>query len=623
MVSHLLQLIENKEKLNSETAKNIVQELVTPDFFSEQEAEKIARWYKQLTPNDKGFLLASKDFSQALEYDFNRDECCVFSEKQIDEIFSETTYKLSNRTMNWLKNNIFFPKIKLSSGVQIQTDARAFFKTLADGLDVFPHLIDELKKASILIPCLYMVPCNYTDMLGSCRLNSFQIKLNNDTYNETTLKNLLHEIGHASAIAFRNKQENMPLIYFTDEAEQYAKTTYIELFQENLEDNPLLSLGQYIYKQVRQKYPALSDEKIERATAILTKREIIWLHLLRNEQLRFVLQKWKENGILDNHTDFSYDYANLIAYRWDFYTQYYSVSQSLYKNKEEFKKKLIKRYGEPQLITKYLSKRDLLSGDFCAELMGRAGFVDVPDESLKYFYLNRVYFKPHKTLNNILFFRAYIDCKNFSSETIKKIKKAYADYGACLKYRNNHLYTDSVMATRQVYKLISNDFSNSPMRLGHPFFVLDRKKLSEHIDNELSMLLDNAPITSIANEEQIIVDKVQLNQHGYTFDAPVCGGCIWQVEDDFSNPEKIEACMKRWQQKGFHPHCMPLTEKYVLFLFPEKEIEPLNAYYKKVQFALSGLNEVPQSAKGIPNPLITPKGAIRKKITLNKTHIRE
>ncbi len=623
MTSQLLQIIENKERLNSDTAKIITQELLTPDFFSVQESEMIANWYGKISSVERTHLLSLTEFSQALEFDFERDECCIFSPEKIDEIFSKTTYQLTPKTKHWMKNNVFFPKIKLPSGVQIQTNAQDFFKTLAEGLDVFPHLIDELKRAAYLIPCLYMVPCNYVNMLGSCRLNSFQIKLKDDEYNEATLKNLLHEIGHATSVRFRDKQANkIPLIDFTDEAEQYAKTTYIELFQENLEDNPLLSLAQYINKQLRQKYPTMSDEKLERATAVLTKREITWLHLLRNEQLHFVLDKWQEDKIIDNRADFTYDYADLIAHRWDFYTQYYALFHSLYKDKDTLKKQLMKRYGEPTLITKYLSKRDLLSGDFCAELMGRGGYVDVPTESLRPFHLERVYFKPQNTVRGF-FFKAYIDCTGLSNEGVKRVKQAYLDYGAKLKRSKNLLYTTSFMGVRQVYKLISNDFSNSPIRLGHSFYKIDRKQLSAQVDEELSELFDKSPITVIANEDEIIVDKVQLNHYGYTFNAPVYGGCIWQIEEEFLTSQKVETCVKRWQQKGFHPVCMPLTEKYALFLFPEKEIDRLNAYFEKVQFVSAGLDNSPQSMKGIPNPIKSKKVKLKKEHLQSKSHIRE
>ena len=90
MTSQLLQIIENKERLNSDTAKIITQELLTPDFFSVQESEMIANWYGKISSVERTHLLSLTEFSQALEFDFERDECCIFSPEKIDEIFSNS-----------------------------------------------------------------------------------------------------------------------------------------------------------------------------------------------------------------------------------------------------------------------------------------------------------------------------------------------------------------------------------------------------------------------------------------------------------------------------------------------------------------------------------------------------
>ena len=508
----LITFINQKKRVSSDFAPIIAHALLKPHSFSKKGAEKISYWYQMLSLKEKQCLYEIKEFKEALSKSSFLCEKIKISSLWVNELFKQVKYPIPRKLIHQLSDSFLFLNIKLPSNVEISVNAERFFKTLIQGINNHPHLIDELKDflKNASLP-LYISPEN-GDLIKEKFLGLFSgmdntLYFQADLVSYDTLDTLIHEIGHATdSEKFKPLFEKNSLYIYYDEVRQETKSFLIETKESDSKQgdiNPFEDLYLYIRNKLKAKYPSLNEEKIERATAFWFKNEIISIASLSKNQLINVLNIWHLNNI--RHTDQIYQ---KIEYLKKQYTHPSDISHSFKTAAEELKSLFYQHIKKPLFFTRKMLQTTqdfhFFSDKMLEELSNHAGFIE-QEENLSSFMLKNCSLKQEN--NQILL---SFNLKQFGPSTILKLQSFYAKRGIYLSIKDKTLYTDKDESIERMTRLIQQFFNKIVLKKEIPVYHFSTGHLPNHKKEEIISFLKtkNIPFRQIEND--IFVNRNDL-----------------------------------------------------------------------------------------------------------------
>ena len=509
----LINFINQKSKITPEVANIIVQSLLRPHGFSKKGAEKISLWYQTLSEKEKKHLYENPSFKNALTKSSFLCPKTKISSLWLNDIFKQTKYNIPQKFIQKLADAFVFTSIKLPSNVEISVNAETFFQTLAKGINNHPHLIDEFKDFlnHAQLP-LHIAPENgdliKEKFLGlfSCIDNTLYFQADHVCYN--TLDTLIHEIGHAAdSQKFKELFDKTSLYIYYDEVRQETKSFLIETKEQDSKQgdiNPFEDLYFYIKHKIKEKYPSLNEEKIERATAFWFKNEIISIASLSKNQLINVLNIWHSNNI--KYTD---QIFQKIEYLKKQYTHPIDILYSFKTATQQMQSLFFKQVKKPLYFTRQMIKElhtlEFFSNDLLNELSNHAGFIE-SEENLSFFMLKTCALNTENNNVTLLF-----DLKKFNNETISQLQSFYAQRGIFLLQKDKTLYTTNHDSIERMSRLIQQFFSKMHFGEETSFYHFSNKLLSKETKQRILNFLTEKNISYKLIEKDIFVSENDLS----------------------------------------------------------------------------------------------------------------
>lgn len=511
----LINFINKKEKITESSAELIVKALLKPHAFSKKATEKISFWYQTLPINEKKYLYTDKSFKKILT------QISPFFEPKIEissfwltELFKNSKYKISPKQIKELSAKFQFTKVTLPSNVEIYVDPEMFFKTLIQGINNHPHLIDEFKNfLNKHKEPIFITPEN-GDLIEKRFLGLFDADKNSiyfkgDLVHYNTLGTLIHEIGHATDSKKINpffKKTSLAIYY--DEITQEAKSTLIETREFDTkagEMNPFESLYFYIENQLKEKYPSLNKEKIERAAAFWFKNEFISASSLSKNQLINLLNLWHSNGI-----KFTDQIFQQIEHLKKQYTHPEDITNS-YKNiSNDIASFLLKQLKHPF----YFSKKMMIqnenfipfSNDLLNELSTHAGYVE-KDENLLNFKMQYCSLEQENNEEIILSF----NLNSFDEKSILKTQDFYTKRGVFLTKKGKYLITTHPESIERMTRIIQHFFDRTLFLDEEMVYHFQNNSLFPWKEKQLINLLKKTKIPFYNIQKDIFIQTDNLN----------------------------------------------------------------------------------------------------------------
>lgn len=509
----LINFINQKNKISPELANIVAQALLRPHGFSKKGAEKISLWYQTLSEKEKKYLYAIPAFKNALSQSSFLYSKTKISPLWVNEIFKQIKYNIPQNFIQKLSDAFLFTSIKLPSNVEISVNAEIFFQTLSKGINNHPHLIDEFKDFlnHAHLP-IHIAPEN-GDLIKEKFLGLFSSVDNTlyfraDFVNYQTLDTLIHEIGHATdSKKFKELYDKTSLYVYYDEVCQEAKSLLIETKEQDSKQgdlNAFEDLYFYIKHKIKEKYPSLNDEKIERATAFWFKNEIISIASLSKNQLINVLNIWHSNNI--KYTD---QIFQKIEYLKKQYTHPCDILYSFKTSTQKMQSLFFKQVKKPLYFTRQMIKEtntlEFFSNDLLNELSNHAGFIEA-EENLSSFMLKTCSLAIENNPITLEF-----NLKKFNTDAILKLQAFYAKRGILLLTNNKTLYTTNHESIERMTRLIQQFFSKIDFGEEINGYYFSNKTLSKEKKKKvLSFLIEqNIPYQLI--EKDIFVSSNELS----------------------------------------------------------------------------------------------------------------
>ena len=408
----LVEFIKNKEVVTAETAPFICNELLKKNNFNLGEADFVTKWLNALPQEELNHLWKNKFFYERLsgkkflyykkhniyKYDKSENVLSGYYDELIDIGFSKNT-------VNWMIENVKFPKIYLPSGAYFQYDAKDFFEQVIGYIEKYPHLSKDLfwlkhrrKKPINIIPDLGFSINELAEDPGACFIQAKDtISISKKLSNSPSV--FFHELGHASGIlnffnypdGFFSDGDRLPILPCIDEMEQCSKDLYLIT-----KDGTLDSLKNFIGKLsviASNKYPNLSEVMKERYLGFEWKN--FWcLFMLSDEKgQKEILNSLKKNDLITDWEEYC------IKYFRDHYNQGLSISyphfNSVFDWADVFKKDYLKRNPIPRFLTDIMSKdfieKHCLSARYLDWFNKQRCYIDLKRENINSFCFDRIF----------------------------------------------------------------------------------------------------------------------------------------------------------------------------------------------------------------------------------------
>lgn len=482
----LLDFINQKQDVTEQNAPLIVAELLKPYNFKYKEIKNVSQWFHELPAYQRELLLDNDELYEALDVDNGANY--VFVNNDLNEKLSKDSKKINELIQmkmpagiaKWVVLNFRFPRLKLPSNAYLYVDENEFFDLLKKNVKDFPHIIDELKLLKFhLKEGVNIVPDNGYFLrfraVGVSISKTKSIQIYRDVFNGSSLETILHELGHLEreGIYQRFNRFFFPLIQYIDEAEQFAKSFFIDAFMR--EEYPTLPFINQIKKQVKEEYPKFSPITVERLTAFRAKNLFAAFILMdtksRNSALlHFVKKKYITPKQSQKLMQEFYDI-------YDYYPKRYPFLNSAHYQKALVREVFFKRFRMPKLLKEVFEdkteKEIILSDAYLDELNQKSAFVDTQREDVSLLSTDKLFLGETKVS---------LCLRDVPLKRREKILNFYENYDVFFKESEVTplIYqVDQDEMVDNVKRLVLTDFYRAPVKNQKTYVKVDYKDVGD------------------------------------------------------------------------------------------------------------------------------------------------
>ena len=442
----LVEFIENKEVVTAETAPFICNELLKKNNFNLSEADFITKWLNALPQEELNHLwlneffyerLAGKKFLSCKEPNiFKYDESENFLSAYYDKLIN---IGFSKNTVNWMIENIKFPKIYLPSGAYFQCDGKDFLTLFVSHIEKYPHLSKAVfqlghnrKKPINIIPDLGFSMHELAGNPGACYIFlRDSISISKKLANAPHV--FFHEFGHASGLLnfFNCSDEEfsagdrLPILSYIDEMEQCSKDLYLAAKDESLKH-----LKDFIGKLsviASHKYPNLSEAMKEKYLSFEWKNFWCLFMLTDKKGQKEILNSLRKNDLITESCE------NYLTYCRDHYNYWLSISyphfNTVFDWADVFKKDYLKRNPIPRFLTDIMSKdfveKHCLSNSYLDLFNKQRCYIDLKRDNINSFCFDRIFPQKIEKQNLQQPYGLYLSTKGLDDKQISALKRFY------------------------------------------------------------------------------------------------------------------------------------------------------------------------------------------------------